>query len=348
MSIFKDFLRNEESLFRDPLVLDYDYLPKLLPYRENEQREFALAIKPLFSGMNGRNLFVYGGPGIGKTTACRYVLKELEETSDEIYPIYLNCWKNNTTFKICQEIAQLLDIKFITNLRSNELFERIKKIINKKSAVFVFDEVDKLNEIDFLYLVLEEIHRKSIFLITNQKERFFSFEERIKSRFSPQFLYFRPYNKEETAGILKERLKYAFYENVWDEEALNLVVKKTAEIGDIRTGLYLMREAGNLAENKARRKISPEIVNEVLEKVKEFSVNDEEQLEPELKTLLSFIKENEGMRIGQLFEKFQGKGHSMSYKTFQRKISKLEKGRFISTKRINQKGQTTLVYFSGG
>ena len=79
MSLFKDILRDDESLFLNPVALDYEFIPKLIPYRENEQHFIASCIKPLFANRNGKNLLIYGKPGIGKTLAVKHVLKELEE-----------------------------------------------------------------------------------------------------------------------------------------------------------------------------------------------------------------------------------------------------------------------------
>jgi len=95
---FKNFLSGNETLFKEPVVLDYDYMPKLIPYRENEQREIALAIKPLLTMRNGRNVFVYGNPGIGKTLACKHVIKELEEEYD-IYCFYINVGRETPLIK---------------------------------------------------------------------------------------------------------------------------------------------------------------------------------------------------------------------------------------------------------
>src|SRR3989344_7997318 len=104
MSLFKDALKNGESVFRDTLFLNYDFQPKILFARENEQQRFAVAVRPLLQGHNGRSLFVYGAPGIGKTTACRHVLRELKEETEEVTPIYVNCSKENTTFKVYTKI----------------------------------------------------------------------------------------------------------------------------------------------------------------------------------------------------------------------------------------------------
>ena len=49
MSLFKDMLKSGESLFRDTIFLSYDFQPKILTARENEQQRFAVAIKPLHS-----------------------------------------------------------------------------------------------------------------------------------------------------------------------------------------------------------------------------------------------------------------------------------------------------------
>ena len=131
-----------------------------------------------------------------------------------IIPVYINCWKHNTTFKIFTEACEMLDFKFIQNKKTEELFKMIKQVFNKKSVVFVFDEADKLEDLDFLYMIMEEIYRKTIILITNYREWVTSLEDRIKSRLMPEMIEFRPYNYEETKGILKQRAEYAFHPGV--------------------------------------------------------------------------------------------------------------------------------------
>jgi len=339
-------LGSEESLFRDAVALDYDYLPKILKFREVQQKQFATCIKPLLAGRNGRNLFVHGAPGIGKTAACRWVLRDLEEETSEVIPIYVNCWKHNSSFKILTEICSLLGIRFIVNKKTSELFEEVKKVLNKKSVVLVLDEVDKLDDFDLIYMFLEEIYRKSLFLITNYKETLGKVDERIMSRFSPEFLEFKPYNNFETKGILEERSKYAFVPGVWDSSAFNLVVEKCVEANDIRAGLYLMRESGNLAEDKAARRISLEHVKEAVRKADEFTIKDKGDLDEEVQEVLEIVKANSGLKMGDLHKIYAEKGGQMSYKSFSRKIEKLEKGKFISTaKSTGEGGNITIVEY---
>ena len=251
MALFKDMLSSGESLFKNELALDYSFLPKILPHREQQQRHIVACIKPLMSEKNGKNLFIYGAPGIGKTAAMRFVLNELEEETEDVIPVYINCWQKNTTFKIIVDICEQLGYKLTHNKRTEELFEVVKNILNKKAAVFAFDEVDKLEDFDFLYAILEEIYKKSVLLVTNYKDWMDDLDDRVKSRLMSESLEFKPYNPTETRDVLKQRMGYAFVPGIWENDAFDLIVKKTFESEDIRTGLHMMRESGNIAEDKS-------------------------------------------------------------------------------------------------
>ncbi|MBN2368829.1 AAA family ATPase [Candidatus Woesearchaeota archaeon] len=347
MGIFDDMLKDSESLFMDPVVLDYDYLPKLIPYREKEQKHVAFCIKPLFASRNGKNILLHGPPGIGKTAAIRHILRELEENTDDIIPIYINTWQKNTTYKVVIEICEQLDYKFTHNKKTEELFSIVMKDLNKKSVVFCFDEIDKAEDLDFLYMILEKIYRKTIILITNYKEWAINLDERIKSRLTLEMLEFRRYNDFEVKGILFERLKYAFVPNVWTNEALGLAVKKTATIGDVRTGLYLLREAGNSAEDRASKRIETEDVEKAIEKISDIKIKEPSSLKEDEQLILDVIKDNSGKKIGELFDIYKEKGGEGVYKTFQRKIDYLSKNKFISTEKQmgGPDGTTTIVKY---
>jgi len=345
MGIFDNMLKSGESLFINPIALEYDYQPKIVPFREQEMRQVAYSMKPLFQQRNGSNLIVFGPPGVGKTAACRHLLQEIEEQSEDIIPIYINCWQRNTSFKVILAICDALGYRFTQNKRSEEIFFEIKKLINKKAAVFVFDEIDKAEDFDFLYSILEEIYRKSVILIVNYKDWLSSMDERLRSRLIAGFVEFRPYNLTETRGILKQRIEYAFAKNVWEESAIEEIAKKTAELADIRTGLYLLKEAGEIAESKSSKRITEEHALSAIEIIDEFSIKDPKELEEEMQLILKSIKGNSGKKIGEIYRAYQDAGGKMVYKTFQRKVKKLEQGKFITTNSIagGAEGKTTII-----
>ena len=141
-------LEGGESLFRDEVALDYDFLPKTIPYREQEQQYIATCMKPLFSGRSGRNLFIHGPPGIGKTAAVRHVLRELEEKTEEIVPILINCWQYNTRSSLLTE--SLIQLGYPAPRKGkpvDELLSKIREWLDKNRGIAVaLDEFDQLED----------------------------------------------------------------------------------------------------------------------------------------------------------------------------------------------------------
>ena len=71
-------------------------------------------------------------------------------------------------------------------------------------CLFAFDEIDKLEEFDILYALLEEIYRKSIIFISNYKEWYNQLDERLRSRMILDLLEFKSYNEKEIARFAKK------------------------------------------------------------------------------------------------------------------------------------------------
>ena len=351
MAIFDDMLKDSESIFLDDVPLTYDFLPKNITGRGAEQNKIKLCIKPLVMKRNGKNLLIHGMPGIGKTLIVRHMFKIIEdgedEATDDIIPIYINTWQKNTTYKIVMEICDQLDYKFTHNKKTEDLFKIIQAQLNKKAVVFCFDEIDKVEDLDFLYMILEKIYRKTIILITNYKEWATKLDERIKSRLTLEYLEFKKYNGVEIKSILQERLRYAFVARVWHPDAFDLAARKTTAIGDVRTGLYILKEAGNSAEDRASRKIEVQDVKTAITKISDIKIKKPSALKEDEQIILDIIKNNSGKKIGELFEIYkENKGEGV-YKTFQRKIDFLSKNKFISTdKQLGGKeGTTTIIKY---
>ncbi|MEA3379096.1 MAG: AAA family ATPase [Nanoarchaeota archaeon] len=322
MNLFENFLKEDESLFINPEVLDYDYLPKLLPYRENKQHYLASCIKPLFLGRNGQNVLITGKPGIGKTAASKFILRDLEFETEKIVPIYINCWKKDTPHKIILEICKQIGYKWVQNKKTDELMKVVADIFNKKSAVFVFDEIDKIDSDQMIYQLLEDIYKKCIFLITNDKGWLIKLDNRVRSRLIPEIVEFEAYSLSETEGILRQRLEYAFVPKVWSDEAFEIIVSKASELEDIRIGLFLLREAGQIAEDESSKKILARHAEEALKKLNSFKIISSKNINDEDKEILSLIKSNKGKISTEIHAEYN-KDHNKTYRTFQRKIKDL-------------------------
>jgi archaeal cell division control protein 6 len=336
MGLFDDILHDNESLFINEQALDYDYVPKEIPHRENQQHYIAEVIKPLFQKKSGRNLFITGAPGIGKTVAVKHVLRELEEKTDDIFAVYVNCWKKDTSYKILLDICGQLNYKWVHNKRTDELMKIVSDIVNKKSVVVVLDEVDRVKELDILYSFSEDFYKKCVFMIANDSDWLVNLDERIKSRLNVDVLEFKAYNYDETLDILKERVSYAFVPDVVDSGVVELVSERAFENGDVRTGIFLLRECGNVAEMKASRKILVEHCRKAIEKLDNFKIKKIGDFGEEEGKILELVKENSGLTIRELFDLYAGE---VSYRTFHRKIEELDKNNMISLGELKDKSK---------
>ncbi|MFC1768610.1 Cdc6/Cdc18 family protein [Nanoarchaeota archaeon] len=343
MGVFDEVLKEGESLFKNEIALDFSFQPKLVPYRESHQKQIASCIRPLFDERNGKNIILHGKPGLGKTVATKHVLWELEDY-DDVETIYINCWQKNSSYKVILEMCEHIGYRLTHNKKTDELFKIVRDVLNKKGVVFVFDEIDKLEDTDVLYMVMEEMYRKSIITITNYKSWYDNLDTRLKSRMIAETLEFKPYTLEEIKGILEQRMKYAFVDGVWQDDAFEVIVNKAYELQDVRTGLYLMKESTTIAEDKARKKVTLEESKEAVSKLNQYTVHEDSCLSEDEKRILDLVKK-EDSKIGDLFTQYQEHGGKSAYKTFQRRIKKLEQSKFIDVKKTEggKEGNTTLV-----
>lgn len=324
--LFDRVLSSDESLFLNPQFLDYDYQPKLVPFRESQQHHIATCIKPLLQRRTGRNIIIHGKPGVGKTVCLKHVLQELKDDyGNEVHTLFVNCWKKDTSFKTISEICQQVNYKWTHNKKFDELIKEAAKIINEKAAVIVLDEVDKLQDQGILYSLLEDLHRICLILITNDQNFTIKLDNRIRSRLIPDLLEFKPYNQEQIKEILKQRIEYAFVPDVFEKDSFELIVKKTYEVEDIRSGLFLLKQSGENAENKSSKKITIEHVSLAIKNLKSTNLDDNQD------TLLDIIKENSGKPSTEIFKIYEEK-EGKTIRTFQRKVKELKDKKKITTK----------------
>lgn len=235
-NIFKT-MAVEKGVFKDERYLQPDYLPEVLPHRENEISEIASALQSASRGGKPENIFIFGGSGTGKTCTVKYVLGQLKEYSGSALPIYINCWQNGTRLSIVNKIALALNEMIPRRgISYDEAMERIVEVVKKeeKIPIVVLDEVDRLlanGEEGVLYDLSRAYEVYSIpvgiICVSNREDTLAFLDRRIKSSLSAREMTFRAYSKQQLVDILKERVKYALLAGACDET----VIDKCAEIG---------------------------------------------------------------------------------------------------------------------
>jgi cell division control protein 6 len=215
--------KRQGNIIKNEDVLNYEYVPKILPFREGQVQEIAESIKPMLEERKGTNLFIFGAPGIGKTASIKWVLRELDEHTDEIIPLYVNCWNLKTKYFIFMEMANKLKISFIAGKSAEHVLQQLVYRLKDKKIVFVFDEVDKAEDSDFLYQIIESFPKSTILLASNVRDYTINMDPRIKSRMMIRSLEFKPYTISEINKILSERVKIALKSDVLDPSLIKQI-----------------------------------------------------------------------------------------------------------------------------
>ena len=135
----KNLLMWDETLFRDPEVFEFDYVPEQFQFRENQMRELAFQIRPGLRGGRPLNTICKGLPGTGKTTSVRKLFSEIEETTKKLVPVYVNCQIDNTKFAIFSQIYRKLTghLPPASGTSFKQLFDAICRILLKDELVLI-------------------------------------------------------------------------------------------------------------------------------------------------------------------------------------------------------------------
>ena len=350
MSSF-NFLSHNQTIFSNSDALDTDFIPKLLPHREDQQRAIAESIAPLLKNRSGPSLILQGPAGVGKSVSAKRVLMDLEDLDDaiEISKVYVNCWKANTTYKVMTEIAHQIGFKFTHNLKTNEIINKIiEKLEKRKGVVIILDEADKADDYDFLYHILENLTRKTLILITNDENWSKKIDFRISSRLTPEIINYEEYNSSQIFDILKERIKYAFYQNVWSENLIEKVAINSSKLKDIRIAIKLVKQVGEIAENESSKVIEMNHLDKAISKIPDFKIESSKDFNDIENFVKKICEENSGKTTGELFSIYVERGGKKSEKTFKRVLDNLEKKRVITQKMTSEgfRGRSSIIEYN--
>ncbi len=272
---FADLFK-ESAVFANREVLSPHYVPKHLLFRERQINEIEKSLTPSLRGERGRNVFIYGKTGTGKTSCIKHVVDKVRELPIIKAKItYVNCRIYNSRYRVLSKIASDHIPQYAK--RGYGITDIYEKIINwieedGKILVVVLDELDIVRDLDDLIYTLtrsnSDIKSGGVTIIGVSNK--ISFKEVLDPR-SLSTLYenefvFPPYNSEELAAIIKDRVASGFKPNVVDPACVNLAAAIAAkDSGDARLALKIITKAGEIADNKNQSSVG---VNEITEAAK--------------------------------------------------------------------------------
>jgi len=317
-------------------ILDPEYLPSEIFHREKEIERIKGAIGPIFKGKKGENLFIYGEPGVGKTTTIKFVLSKL----GDVKGIYINCWNYRTPHSFLGEIARQFGIPIPKKGRGlDEITDLIKK---RKTGVIVFDEADKAERIDDIYPLLSE---NFVFIfITNNREWIMKLEPRVSSRLFLGYVEFMPYNFEQMLSIIKKRIKLAFSPGSISEDVATEVARRAFLKRDVRVGLFLLRKIGKICEENGLKRAEMDIFERIGEEFKLKPVLNKNE-----KEIIEILKNMEGKTTGEIYGKYTEKGGKLTQRAFRMYLAKMAEKGILIIKDTGKgfRGRSRRIFLSG-
>lgn len=267
-SLFK-----ESKIFANREVLSPHYIPQHLLFRDKQIIDIENSLTPSLRGERGRNVFIFGKTGTGKTSCIKYVIeriKRLPVIRAEIS--YINCRIYNSRYRVLSKIAS--DHIPMYAKRGYGVIDIYEKIINwieedNKVLIVILDELDMVKDLDDLIYTLtranSDIKAGGITLvgITNNVGFKEELDPRSLSTLYENELVFPPYNSTELIAIVKERVENGFKPGALDPASINLAAALAAkESGDARLALKIITKAGEMAEEKGLEIITSKEVSE--------------------------------------------------------------------------------------
>ena len=267
----RETLRYDQTLFRDREVFEFTYMPDELHHRDAQIRELALLARPALRSGSPRSAILRGPPGTGKTTTARRLFAEIEETTQQIAPVYINCKQHRTPFAVFACIFEAV-VGYAPPATGKHLDEVVrlaaKRLGEREAALLVcLDDANYLHEArqlnDLLYRILRlyeawDVRKPGVFAISSdlRLNLYTGVDERVRSVFHPTEVFFSPYAKSEIQEILGDRIRQGLYPNVVPKVSTNLIADLTAKEQDIRVGIDLVRAAAENAEGAGRRTVT--------------------------------------------------------------------------------------------
>ncbi|NPA76273.1 MAG: AAA family ATPase [Candidatus Diapherotrites archaeon] len=346
MSLFEPV---EQRILRDARVLDPDFVPDVLPFRESHLQEIASSISYALETGSSSNIFVVGPPGTGKTASIRYVLRELSSYSPLTFQSYINCWIYRSRFSIISALAGALRVPlprrgFAPDEAYSRIFERLG---DYRGAVIVLDEVDRIasasSDVLYDFSRLHSFVDGPLVLITiaNTENFVYSLDPRITSTLFSKKLVFERYTVPQLKEILRERAKIALAEGSYDDNVLGMCAAiGWKRGGDARAAISCLREAAILAERKGDDRITVSHVKAVAESVDGARVSS---LDPKLRPIVDILRENGEMRVSALYDEYVTRVGKITMRAFRNYINELERLGIVNVRRLPVRGNVRAV-----
>lgn len=261
-----NIINEQGTIFKNKCVFQMGYVPEIWKFREREFGLMATYCRSLTENIAPQHLLITGDYATGKTTTLKQFLEVLNDNFDKVRTVYINCKLNKTEYQIYSRIYQQLNhIKQpINGYNTKHLFEKIIEKLLKENLILIlalddFDSIknrEELNKALYNLLRVHEVKKGvqiSIFSVSNMGDLLI--DPIVQTIFNRVEIKFDNYSLSQMNEILKDRCMYGFFEGVISEDTVRIVAERAYTRGNLRYGINLLSQLGDLAEAKGESEV---------------------------------------------------------------------------------------------
>ena len=300
----------------DATVLELDYIPENIRFREPQIKAIYQNIRPAFRGTCPINMILQGPPCTGKTTTVHHIFRTIEKTYPHIIPVLVNCQIVRTEFRVFHKIYRTLlhQEPPLHGVSNQQLIEVLGKKFSKTDDIILIclDDANALvhnhvleNVLRTLLRLYEEYPGIKIGIIATVNTPDTSItnylSKSVNSVFRPNHIIFPPYEKDEVRAIMHDRVRTGIWPGVISPSIMDQIVEETGKDCDLRVGVSLLKCSADLAESDNRTSITQKDVEASVRTVREMH----------LKTVTCMLKEDEQRMLGMIAALIRQNGDRM-------------------------------------
>ncbi|MEM3237096.1 MAG: AAA family ATPase, partial [Candidatus Micrarchaeaceae archaeon] len=373
---FSELLK-ESKIFVNREALSPHFIPETLLFRDKQIDSIIKALLPALKGSRGRNIFIYGKTGTGKTSCIKNIISKINSSPSVKAKIsYINCRIYNSRYRVLNKIvADNMPTYAKRGYGIVDIYEKIISWIEEdgKILIVVLDEIDTVKDLDDLIYTLSRANSDiksggiTMIGISNRISFKDQLDPRSLSTLDETEIVFPPYNSNELAAIMQQRLAIATKPNVVENAAVNLAAAIAAgESGDARLALKILAKACELSEEEGLAKVTTREVERAAKTAEEEVAYDLVSTLPEHQNLVLYAialltlkggrykkladGEESFLFSGEVYEKYVEIAESLrkeakSSRWYRKYISDLDMQGLISTSESGRgvRGHTKLI-----
>lgn len=274
MSLVEDALSGA-SVFKDESTLDFHYVPKELPHRDEPIKRLAGLFRGVAEGKTTQIVSIRGPVGSGKTAMARRFALDLRDVvvkrGRNMHVAYVNCRNDRTPPLALLPVLRTFDKGFPDRGFSvAEMLDALKKHMMKRSSalVIILDEVDALlrsNKGPELLYNLSRFEAEpetglSLIMVSQHDISKYVDEATRSTLRRSNTIELQPYGVEAMQAIVDMRVKLAFIPGAVPPRVAELVADIASRKGDARLAIEILAAAGTNANDKGADQVSAEDV----------------------------------------------------------------------------------------